>query len=148
MKFKAVTADIRDELLKLERSFNSQNYKFGLLYCKKGQTENEMFTNVVDNSNKCYERFLNFLGERITLKGWKNYTGGLDVKNESTGDESVYKEFREQRIMFHVSTLLPYYPRDEQQVERKRHLGNDIVVIVFLEPGAQFTPRLMTTQFN
>jgi hypothetical protein len=27
-------------------------------------------------------------------------------------------------------------------------LGNDIVVIVFLEPGAQFTPRLMTTQFN
>jgi hypothetical protein len=50
--------------------------------------------------------------------------------------------------MFHVSTLLPYYPRDEQQVERKRHLGNDIVVIVFLEPGAQFTPRLMTTQFN
>jgi hypothetical protein len=45
MKFKAVTADIRDELLKLERSFNSQNYKFGVLYCKKGQTENEMFTN-------------------------------------------------------------------------------------------------------
>ena len=45
MKFKAVTADIRDELLKLERSFNSQNYKFGVLYCKKGQSENEMFTN-------------------------------------------------------------------------------------------------------
>lgn len=130
---------------------------------------------MIDDSNKCYERFLNLLGERITLKGWKNYTGGLDVKStgppsqcnwnawnaavdtvthawwcadESTGGESVYTEFREQRIMFHVSTLLPYYPRDEQQVERKRHLGNDIVVIVFLEPGAQFTPRLMTTQFN
>ena len=50
--------------------------------------------------------------------------------------------------MFHVSTLLPYYPRDEQQVERKRHLGNDIVVIVFVEPGAQFDPTPMKTQFN
>jgi hypothetical protein len=45
MKFKAINADIRAELLKLERSFNSQNYKFGVLYCKKGQSENEMFTN-------------------------------------------------------------------------------------------------------
>lgn len=51
MKFKAVTADIRDELLKLERSFNSQNYKFGVLYCKKGQTENEMFTNGTRHRN-------------------------------------------------------------------------------------------------
>lgn len=45
MKFRAVNLDIREDLLKLERSFNSQNYKFGVLYCKKGQGENEMFTN-------------------------------------------------------------------------------------------------------
>lgn len=50
--------------------------------------------------------------------------------------------------MFHVSTMLPFYPLDKQQVERKRHLGNDIVVIVYLEPGAQFSPSIMTTQFN
>jgi len=67
---------------------------------------------------------------------------------ESTGVESIYTEFRGQHIMFHVSTLLPYFPMDNQQVERKRHLGNDIVVIVFLEPGAQFSPQMMTTQFN
>jgi len=33
-------------------------------------------------------------------------------------------------------------------VERKRHLGNDIGVIVYIEEGGQFDPSLMTTQFN
>ena len=33
--------------------------------------------------------------------------------------------------MFHVATYIPFTPEDRQQVERKRHLGNDIVVIVF-----------------
>jgi hypothetical protein len=33
------------------------------------------------------------------------------------------------------------------QVERKRHLGNDIVVIVFLDSGT-FTPSMIKTKFN
>lgn len=31
--------------------------------------------------------------------------------------------------MFHVSTLLPHSDRDSQQIERKRHIGNDRVTI-------------------
>ncbi len=45
MKFKQVEVDIRAELLRLEKSFNSSNYKFGVLFCKKGQDENQMFSN-------------------------------------------------------------------------------------------------------
>lgn len=33
--------------------------------------------------------------------------------------------------MFHVSTFLPYTVGDIQQLQRKRHIGNDIVAIVF-----------------
>ena len=33
--------------------------------------------------------------------------------------------------MFHVSTLLPFTLGDAQQLQRKRHIGNDIVAIVF-----------------
>lgn len=33
--------------------------------------------------------------------------------------------------MFHVSTLLPYTVGDLQQLQRKRHIGNDIVAIIF-----------------
>ncbi len=33
--------------------------------------------------------------------------------------------------MFHVSTLLPLHESDVQKLERKRHIGNDIVIVVF-----------------
>lgn len=33
--------------------------------------------------------------------------------------------------MFHVSTLLPFTPTNRKQLLRKRHIGNDIVTIIF-----------------
>lgn len=51
--------------------------------------------------------------------------------------------------MFHVMTMLPYSPSNRQQLLRKRHIGNDIVTIVFQEPGAlPFTPRTIRSQFQ
>ena len=53
--------------------------------------------------------------------------------------------------MFHVSTLLPYQEFDEQKVERKRHIGNDVVVLIFKERGDEtdtFDPRVVTSHFN
>ena len=45
--------------------------------------------------------------------------------------------------MFHVSTLLPFTPNNRQQLPRKRYIGNDIVTVVFQEPGAMpFIPNI------
>jgi hypothetical protein len=44
------------------------------------------------------------------------FRGGLDTQYGQTGTESVYTLFKEQQIMFHVSTLLPYNETDTQQV--------------------------------
>jgi len=61
---------------------------------------------------------------------------------DTTGTHSVYTTMDDYEIMFHVSTLLPHNPRDPQQVERKRHIGNDICVIVYLDaPGPGEAPR-------
>ena len=49
--------------------------------------------------------------------------------------------------MFHVSTLLPYSKIERQQLERKRHIGNDIVTIVFQETETQFNPECIVSQF-
>ena len=57
----------------------------------------------------------------------------LSCADGTTGEESVYTVFEGHEIMFHVSTLLPYTPEQRQQVERKRHVGNDIVNIVFVD---------------
>jgi RAP1 GTPase activating protein 1 len=49
--------------------------------------------------------------------------------------------------MFHVSTLLPHSKSERQQLERKRHIGNDIVAIVFQETDTPFNPECITSQF-
>lgn len=40
-------------------------------------------------------------------------------------------------ILFHVAPWLPFDPNNEQQLERKRHIGNDLVVIVFQESSEE-----------
>ncbi|KAF3840508.1 hypothetical protein F7725_006370 [Dissostichus mawsoni] len=52
---------------------------------------------------------------------------------------------REQEIMFHVSTKLPFIEGDAQQ--RKRHIGNDIVALVFQEDATPFVPDMIASNF-
>jgi len=90
--------------------------------------------------------FLDFIGNRVRLDNWKNFRGGLDVRSGTTGIESVYKDFNNNPIMFHVSTLLPFNPRDKQQLERKRHIGNDIVVIIFQDGETVYKPTTISSR--
>ena len=50
-------------------------------------------------------------------------------------------------VMCHVATLLPYSPTDEQMVQKKRHIGNDLVCIIFLEGDAVFSPRAVKSRY-
>ena len=49
--------------------------------------------------------------------------------------------------MFHVAPLLPYSDTDRQQLQRKRHIGNDIVALVFQEGDTPFSPDIITSHF-
>jgi RAP1 GTPase activating protein 1 len=40
--------------------------------------------------------------------------------------------------MYHVAPMIPFTPEDPQQLERKRHIGNDLCVLIFLDEGADF----------
>ncbi|KAF5270742.1 hypothetical protein FQA39_LY01480 [Lamprigera yunnana] len=122
------------------------NFKFGILYQRFGQTtEEELFCN--NETNTAFDGFLNLLGRRIQLKDHKGYRGGLDIQNGHTGDQAIYEIFKEREIMFHVSTLLPYTESDPQQLQRKRHIGNDIVAIVFQESNTPFSPDMIASHF-
>lgn len=71
-----------------------------------------------------------------------------------TGKFSVHTIYDGHEIMFHVSTLLPYSKDNRQQVERKRHIGNDIVNIIFIDTKDQevdhtiFNPVWIKSQFT
>ncbi|XP_054614194.1 GTPase-activating Rap/Ran-GAP domain-like protein 3 isoform X12 [Dunckerocampus dactyliophorus] len=142
--------DIQKDLLVLEEQEGSVNFKFGVLYAKDGQlTDDEMFSNEMGSDS--FDKFLNLLGDTITLQGWAGYRGGLDTKNDTTGIKSIYTVYQGHELMFHVSTMLPYSKENKQQVERKRHIGNDIVTIVFQEGdevSSSFKPSMIRSHFT
>ncbi|XP_029689257.1 rap1 GTPase-activating protein 1 isoform X14 [Takifugu rubripes] len=124
----------------------SNNFKFGVIYQKFGQTsEEELFGN--NDESPAFVEFLEFLGEKIELHNFKGFRGGLDVTHGQTGTESVYCNFRNKEVMFHVSTKLPYTEGDTQQLQRKRHIGNDIVAIVFQDENTPFVPDMIASNF-
>ncbi|XP_076182297.1 GTPase-activating Rap/Ran-GAP domain-like protein 3 isoform X2 [Ptiloglossa arizonensis] len=142
--------EIQKDLLLLEEQEGSVNFKFGVIYARKGQTtDDEMLSN--EKGSPGFENFLEILGERIKLKNWDKYRGGLDVKGDMTGKESYYTVYAGHEVMYHVSTMLPYSKDNPQQLERKRHIGNDIVNIVYTDdPDAIdiFNPNCIRSQFT
>ncbi|XP_039390531.1 signal-induced proliferation-associated 1-like protein 1 isoform X2 [Mauremys reevesii] len=142
------TPKVTEQLMKLDEQGLSYQLKVGIMYCKSGQsTEEEMYNN--ESAGPAFEEFLQLLGERVRLKGFEKYRAQLDTKTDSTGTHSLYTTYKDYEIMFHVSTMLPYTPNNKQQLLRKRHIGNDIVTIVFQETGAQpFSPKNIRSHFQ
>lgn len=142
------TPKVTEQLMKLDEQGLSFQVKVGVMYCRAGQsTEEEMYNN--EMAGPALEEFLQLLGEKVRLKGFTKYRAQLDTKTDSTGTHSLYTSYKDYEIMFHVSTLLPYTPNNKQQLLRKRHIGNDIVTIVFQEPGAHpFTPKAIRSHFQ
>ncbi|KAE8289812.1 Signal-induced proliferation-associated 1-like protein 1 [Larimichthys crocea] len=142
------TPKVTEQLMKLDEQGLSFQVKVGVMYCRAGQsTEEEMYNN--ETAGPALEEFLQLLGDNVRLKGFTKYRAQLDTKTDSTGTHSLYTTYKDYEIMFHVSTLLPYTPNNKQQLLRKRHIGNDIVTIVFQEPGAHpFTPKAIRSHFQ
>uniref|UniRef100_A0AAR2KQ30 Signal-induced proliferation-associated 1 like 1 n=1 Tax=Pygocentrus nattereri TaxID=42514 RepID=A0AAR2KQ30_PYGNA len=142
------TPKVTEQLMKLDEQGLSFQLKVGVMYCLAGQsTEEEMYNN--EAAGPALEEFLQLLGERVRLKGFTKYRAQLDTKTDSTGTHSLYTTYKDYEIMFHVSTMLPYTPNNKQQLLRKRHIGNDIVTIVFQEPGAKaFSPKNIRSHFQ
>uniref|UniRef100_A0A3Q3L2E7 RAP1 GTPase activating protein 2 n=1 Tax=Mastacembelus armatus TaxID=205130 RepID=A0A3Q3L2E7_9TELE len=124
----------------------NNTFKFGVIYQKFGQTsEEELFGN--NEETPAFKEFLSILGNNTELQDFKGFRGGLDVSHGQTGSESVYTVFRQREIMFHVSTKLPFTEGDVQQLQRKRHIGNDIVAAVFQEEPTPFVPDMIASNF-
>ncbi|KAI6233275.1 Signal-induced proliferation-associated 1-like protein 2 [Aphelenchoides fujianensis] len=139
---------VEDLLLKIDEQPIYTRYKVGVLYCRAGQsTEEDMYNN--EHSSPAFEEFLDFLGQRVRLRGFEGYKGGLDTRGDTTGEYSIYCEHVSHELMFHVSTMLPFTPNNRQQLSRKRHIGNDMVTLIFQEPGAlPFSPITVRSHFQ
>ncbi|XP_030009818.1 rap1 GTPase-activating protein 2-like isoform X2 [Sphaeramia orbicularis] len=124
----------------------NNTFKFGVIYQRFGQvSEEELFQN--NEETPAFTEFLQLLGDTVELQDFKGFRGGLDVSHGQTGSQSVYTIHRQQEVMFHVSTKLPFTEGDAQQLQRKRHIGNDIVAVVFQEEATPFVPDMIASNF-
>ncbi|XP_063993612.1 uncharacterized protein Rsh isoform X2 [Diachasmimorpha longicaudata] len=139
--------DTPEELLKLDQVFIKSELKVGIIYVRENQYSEEEILDNNDNT-PLFQEFLQILGDKVRLKGFDKYKGGLDTVHDLTGLYSVYTNWRGIEIMFHVSTMLPYEKHDPQKLQRKRHIGNDIVCVVFMEAdNTHFSPACIKSHF-
>ncbi|KNC52586.1 GTPase activating protein Rap1-GAP [Thecamonas trahens ATCC 50062] len=132
----AVTDRVITEYRRLLVREKQSQFKFGVLRVAGGQTtESEMLGNAELGSGLA--ALMARLGDEVGLAGFSGYRGGLDTSEAClTGATSYYARLcGGEEIMFHVAPLLPHDQHSDQQLLRKRHVGNDVVLLVFLDEG-------------
>lgn len=131
------TQSIQELVQELEAVTHDHTFtsKFGVLLQRPGQSSEEQILSNCKGS-AFYEQFLTTLGHVVQLDGFQHYAGGLDRRESA---QSVYSNRQNHEIMFHVGTMMRFDAADEQQVVRKRHIGNDNVVLVFQDGEAVFS---------
>jgi len=120
--------------------------KIGVIYVKEGQDDQNVILRN-DTKSPLYYEFVRGLGWTIDVAQHRGYLGGLDPKH-STGTHSPYYANSLIEVVFHEVTSMPTIPNDPQQIHKKRHVGNDIVHIIYSEHMRDYSAETIKTQFN
>ncbi|XP_060642483.2 tuberin isoform X5 [Anolis sagrei] len=125
-------------------------HKIAVLYVGEGQSHNELAILSNEHGSYRYTEFLTGLGKLVELKDCqpdKIYLGGLDVGGEDGQFTYCWHDDIMQAI-FHIATLMPTKDLDKYRCNKKRHLGNDFVSIVYNDSGEDFKLGTIKGQFN
>lgn len=131
-----------------DKASTVDGHKVGVIYVGEGQQkEEEILANVSGSVD--YVTFLNGLGSLTKLKGATFNTQGLDREYGSDGEYTFCWRDRVSEIVFHVTTQMPTnLVRDPQCVNKKKHIGNDYVNIIFNDSGLPFRFDTFASDFN
>ena len=123
-------------------------YKAGVIYIGNGQcTEVEILANRTHSSG--FDALLEGLGTKVPLQGAQFNTQGLNRNTGADGEYTYAWRNRVVEIVYHVPTMMPTnLDHDPQCVEKKRHIGNDHVNIIYNESGLPFDFNTFASQFN
>ncbi len=130
----------------LDRMPVIDTHKVGIMYVAPGQThEQEILGN--DHGSPAYTRFLEGIGRLITLCGQVDvYAGGLDPDEDGEYAYAWWDDIGQ--ILYHTATLMPNHEHDPQFNYKKRHIGNDLVRIVWNDSGVPYRFDTLLTQFQ
>ncbi|KAG8194110.1 hypothetical protein JTE90_003050 [Oedothorax gibbosus] len=115
-------------------------HKIGIVYVGPGQAEDEVaiLSNIYGSAR--YVEFLKGLGEIVDLSEsdpHTTYLGGLDTRGED-GTFALIWHDDVMQVVFHVATFMINKESDKNRNEKKKHIANDGVMIVYNESGEDF----------
>ncbi|KPP69040.1 tuberin-like [Scleropages formosus] len=125
-------------------------HKIGVVFVGPGQVNNEVSILSNEYGSNRYAQFLTGLGKLIHLKDCdpdQIYLGGLD----QYGDDGEFTYCWHDDIMqaiFHIATLMPNRESDKGCCNKKRHIGNDFVMVVYNDSGEEYKLGTIKGQFN
>jgi tuberous sclerosis 2 len=130
----------------LDRMPVIDTHKVGIMYVAPGQThEREILGN--DHGSPAYTRFLEGIGRLINLRGQVDvYAGGLDPDEDGEYAYAWWDDIGQ--ILYHTATLMPNHTDDPQFHNKKRHIGNDSVRIIWNDSGLPYRFDTLLTQFQ
>ncbi|KAJ7171697.1 hypothetical protein C8R43DRAFT_874332 [Mycena crocata] len=121
-------------------------HKVGIMYVAPGQTtEPEILGNT--HGSPAYTRFLEGIGRLINLRGQVDvYAGGLDPDEDGEYAYAWWDDIGQ--ILYHTATMMPSNSHDPHFTNKKRHIGNDFVRIVWNDSGKPYRFDTLNTQFQ
>lgn len=69
--------------------FIKSELKVGVIYVKEGQYTEEQILDNNENS-PLFDEFLQLLGDKVRLRGFDKYKGGLDTVHDLTGNSCFF----------------------------------------------------------
>ncbi|KKZ66618.1 hypothetical protein EMCG_07732 [[Emmonsia] crescens] len=136
----------RRAISSFDRNDIVDGHKIGVIYIGEGQTkEAEILANVAGSPD--YDYFLSGLGTKVPIKDAKFNTQGLHSDHD--GEYTYAWRDRVTEIIYHVATMMPTdLESDPQCVNKKRHIGNSFVNIIFNRSNLAFNFDTISSQFN
>uniref|UniRef100_A0A8C2IN61 Tuberin n=1 Tax=Cyprinus carpio TaxID=7962 RepID=A0A8C2IN61_CYPCA len=134
----------------LDQMLPYDTHKIGVVFVGAGQANNEVSILSNEYGSNRYAQFLTGLGKLIHLKDCdpdQIFLGGLDQH----GDDGEFTYCWHDDIMqaiFHIATLMPNRESDKGCCNKKRHIGNDFVVVVYNDSGEEYKLGTIKGQFN
>uniref|UniRef100_A0AAR2K774 Tuberin n=1 Tax=Pygocentrus nattereri TaxID=42514 RepID=A0AAR2K774_PYGNA len=127
-------------------------HKIGVVFVGPGQANNEVAILSNEYGSNRYARFLTGLGKLIHLKDCdpdQIFLGGLDHGRYADDGEFTYCWHDDiMQAIFHIATLMPNRESDKSCCNKKRHIGNDFVVVVYNDSGEEYKLGTIKGQFN
>lgn len=131
-----------------DRNPTVDGHKVGVIYIGEGQTsEREILLNSIGSPD--YTAFVADLGTLVRLKGAKINAGGLDTRDDVDGEFTICWRDRCMELVFHITTIMPTNDdEDLTYANKKRHIGNDFVNIIFNDSGLPYDFDTFPSAFN